>query len=535
MNKKLLYLFLIVAGLFMGKTANAVTVTLTDDLEVPGYVKSNYFDLVAHTLNGENFATDDQSLFNLVDANIDNEKNNFSVFRDNYGIQNQQTSSRIVTIYKSLSKGDIVIVQGGCTGQYGTAIDVLNADAETINGAEDYSCFIMTSNAESLEISLGRLTYISAILIMTKDASADELEVAKSNYASAVTAYNSAKDAAVVDEEFVDDTKLFWHPTSALTAYNAAISSADEAFEKAQISDENADVAAYTTATETINALVETINNAFETYNATINMPAEGKQYVLRHSYSGKCLLFNAAGAELSDVLVAVTFAEANDSRVFIKNAENLMIQVSHSSKDNWTLFGSESAGGSNSSEWLFIPQNDTEYRIQTPTQGRFMGGTGDVPVGNKKDTEGGIEWTVEEYPAEVNVAIAYSDGLATYTPSVALDFTNAKNIVAYKATAAADGVVSLTKVEQVAAGEGVLIYSMTKGATSEEIPVAAETVEKSADNMFVGTLTDIDVLATEEGDAVRYILNDGVEGLGFYRWASTAPTTRKWAQARPI
>ena len=119
---------------------------------------------------------------------------------------------------------------------------------------------------------------------------------------------------------------------------------------------------------------------------------------------------------------------------------------------------------------------------------------------------------------AAVNASIIYSDGLATYTPSVALDFTNAKNIVAYKATAAADGVVSLTKVEQVAAGEGVLIYSMTKGATSEEIPVAAETVEKSADNMFVGTLTDIDALTTEEGDAVRYILNDGAEGLGFYR-----------------
>ena len=108
--------------------------------------------------------------------------------------------------------------------------------------------------------------------------------------------------------------------------------------------------------------------------------------------------------------------------------------------------------------------------------------------------------------------------GVATYTPSVALDFTNARNIVAYKATAAADGVVSLTKVEQVAAGEGVLIYSMTKGAASEEIPVAAETVEKSADNMFVGTLTDIEALATVDGDAVRYILNDGAEGLGFYR-----------------
>ena len=114
-------------------------------------------------------------------------------------------------------------------------------------------------------------------------------------------------------------------------------------------------------------------------------------------------------------------------------------------------------------------------------------------------------------------VSITYSDGLATYTPAYDLDFTNAKSIAAYTATVSGDK-VNLTRVNTVAAGEGVLIRSLNGGATEEEIPVAAETVEKSAGNMFVGTLTEIDALTTEDGDAVRYILNDGAEGLGFYR-----------------
>ena len=118
---------------------------------------------------------------------------------------------------------------------------------------------------------------------------------------------------------------------------------------------------------------------------------------------------------------------------------------------------------------------------------------------------------------ASSTVSIVYSDGLATYTPAYDLDFTNAKNIAAYTATISGDK-VNLTRVNTVAAGEGVLIRSLKGGDTEEEIPVAAETVEKSAGNMFVGTLTEIDALTTEDGDAVRYILNDGAEGLGFYR-----------------
>ncbi len=118
---------------------------------------------------------------------------------------------------------------------------------------------------------------------------------------------------------------------------------------------------------------------------------------------------------------------------------------------------------------------------------------------------------------AAVNVSIAYSDGLATYTPAYDLNFTYAKNIAAYTATVSGDK-VNLTRVNTVAAGEGVLIRSLNGDATEEEIPVAAETVEKSADNMFVGTLTDIDALATEGDGVVNYILNYGDLGTGFYR-----------------
>ena len=116
----------------------------------------------------------------------------------------------------------------------------------------------------------------------------------------------------------------------------------------------------------------------------------------------------------------------------------------------------------------------------------------------------------------DINVTIGEA-GLATYTPSVALDFTNATDIAAYKASVSGD-VVNLTRVNTVAAGEGVLIRSLNGGAVSEDIAVATEAVEKAADNMFIGTLTDIEALASEADGFANYILNDGEMGLGFYQ-----------------
>ena len=121
-------------------------------------------------------------------------------------------------------------------------------------------------------------------------------------------------------------------------------------------------------------------------------------------------------------------------------------------------------------------------------------------------------------YIQKISDKVSITDaGVATFTPSVALDFSNAKNIAAYKASVSGT-TVNLTKVETVAAGEGVLVRSINGDAINEDIPVAADVVSTSEDNMFVGTLTDINNLPTDGDGYTNYILNNGSKGLGFYR-----------------
>lgn len=107
------------------------------------------------------------------------------------------------------------------------------------------------------------------------------------------------------------------------------------------------------------------------------------------------------------------------------------------------------------------------------------------------------------------------SNGIATYTPSVALDFTNATNIKAYTASVS-ETTVTLTETKTVAAGEGVIIKSVNGGEATEEIAVANPATATEG-NALVGTLVDI-ALATTDGTYNNYILNVVNGKLGFYQ-----------------
>lgn len=396
-----------------------------------------------------------------------------------------------------------------------TTTDIVDITNSKESGTETtYTYYIKTEG--TMGLSLARYNNIYSIII-SEPISTDELAIAKSKYESANVSYLDAITSATIDETFVDDIKLFWHPSSAVNDFYAIKASVEKSYSNTLVSEEETEASVYDNATATILNLIETINTAKTQYNSNTNMPQEGKKYMLKQIYSGKYFSFTTDGASLETLPTAVTFTAANEGRVYILSNDNLKLQVSHSSKDNWTLFGAENVGGSNSSEWLFIPQNDSEYRIQTPTQWRYIGGTSDTPTGNKKDTEGGISWVIEEYPSTISVTIDNGFGVATFTPSVALDFSNAKNIAAYKASVSGT-TVNLTKVETVAAGEGVLVRSINGDAINEDIPVAADVVSTSEDNMFVGTLTDINNLPTDGDGYTNYILNNGSNGLGFYR-----------------
>ena len=123
----------------------------------------------------------------------------------------------------------------------------------------------------------------------------------------------------------------------------------------------------------------------------------------------------------------------------------------------------------------------------------------------------------VKKVQNDVAVSITGAKGLATFTPSVALDFTDAQSIEAYTATVSGT-TVNLTRTNTVAAGEGVLIRSLAGGPVSEDIPVASTAVEPTAGNMFVGVLVEIDQLPSEDGGYTNFILNNnGANGSGFY------------------
>lgn len=107
--------------------------------------------------------------------------------------------------------------------------------------------------------------------------------------------------------------------------------------------------------------------------------------------------------------------------------------------------------------------------------------------------------------------------GFATLASDIALDFTNSE-IKAYKASVSGEN-ITLTKVDKVAAGEGVLVY-YADGAKTEDIPAATETVEASADNAFVGALEEIASLPTEGENGKNYILSIVNGKVGFYQAA---------------
>ena len=144
--------------------------------------------------------------------------------------------------------------------------------------------------------------------------------------------------------------------------------------------------------------------------------------------------------------------------------------------------------------------------------------------------TDESMKYTGGNAPTTVTVSVG-ADGLATYCPAFEIDFSNAEKIAAYKASV--DGrTVKLTKIDKVAAGEGVLLRSLT-GDMAEETLQILETTIKSEDNAFAGTLHDIIGLPEKSGNFTNFVLfkKDGV--VGFYK-ANNTPIAA-WKAYLPV
>ena len=126
-----------------------------------------------------------------------------------------------------------------------------------------------------------------------------------------------------------------------------------------------------------------------------------------------------------------------------------------------------------------------------------------------------GLKSTTEIKKIAEQVSITPA-GMGTYYTDCALDFTGLTDMYAY--TAKLDGTtINFTRVQKVPAKTGVLLRNPAGAAASNVVPVAEGETDNVEGNKFVGTLTE-QTLDNQN----YYILNNGSNGLGFYKVAST-------------
>lgn len=120
-----------------------------------------------------------------------------------------------------------------------------------------------------------------------------------------------------------------------------------------------------------------------------------------------------------------------------------------------------------------------------------------------------------KSYPTSVPVSVS-SVGYATLCPTVNLDFSGVTNIEACTATVEGTA-ITYTPVTTVAAGEGVLLRSVSGGEATASVPVILS-AEPNANNDFVGITEKQKLAQSTETGYTNYILTMVNDELGFYK-----------------
>ena len=121
-----------------------------------------------------------------------------------------------------------------------------------------------------------------------------------------------------------------------------------------------------------------------------------------------------------------------------------------------------------------------------------------------------------------VSVSVG-EDGIATYCPIAPVNFGNAKNIAAYRASIE-DNTVKLTRVTgYVRKGEGVLLRSLNGGAATENLPLVTSNLG-GYKNSFVGVVDNgirkevIVPEKEEDSNVTNFVLSKKNGVIGFYK-----------------
>ncbi len=133
--------------------------------------------------------------------------------------------------------------------------------------------------------------------------------------------------------------------------------------------------------------------------------------------------------------------------------------------------------------------------------------------LNNKNGDEPWLYTRMEVFQRVSESVSISSAGFATYVSAYNLDFSDSE-IKAYKVKVTKKDKATLTQVDNVPAGTPVLLYK--DGGATEDIPVmtGAAAFEDGTNDLVAGP---VDKLNTEDGGYTNMILNNGIDGIGFY------------------
>ena len=121
-----------------------------------------------------------------------------------------------------------------------------------------------------------------------------------------------------------------------------------------------------------------------------------------------------------------------------------------------------------------------------------------------------------------VNIAMN-TDGIMTYASAYDLDFSAVSGLTAYVATGISEGTLTLTRVEKVPAGTGLLL----KGEAGKTFTVPSTgSATAVGNNLLVGLTEETDVNRTT-ADGIAFILAHGNHGINWYRLAENSYTLK--------
>jgi len=112
--------------------------------------------------------------------------------------------------------------------------------------------------------------------------------------------------------------------------------------------------------------------------------------------------------------------------------------------------------------------------------------------------------------------------GYATFVSEKVINLTGSA-VAAYIATADGTDAVNFKQITKVPANTGVLLYA--EGGATATVPYASEG-DATDDNLFVAG--EGAAVASTDGDYANYILNNGSNGMGFYKAAGQTVATDK-------